>query len=363
MDFRFYFLVIVFLLHSVSHAETTGSVFFIDNKDRQYIRNPTTDESHSMSITEVGAAVSVLLGFSPSPTLSATSSSKLNEVLVPNPFDRPRAVFMLEVTGIKDPAQAIFRGAFRSKIVGSDKTNIELPGEEVSVVNLDEGLFDYNDREIDDFASSLGGSYVSNPSQPLKGELSLLLADGTTINLHMSKKADKEFISSLMALRFHSRRAISMHEDWSQSTNRPAELAMGTFTGLKALQDEYGPEAVLQQGLELLVATVSNVIEALQTVHKGQIVGVVFFTERPPLDSEKSFNIMLISSPSARWLAETKSSSNATNATVAEVVLVRKTLAWITGIILIISTLIGVYLLLNMPLTRDTLLYSNVKLD
>ena len=44
--------------------------------------------------------------------------------------------------------------------------------------------------------------------------------------------------------------------------------------------------------------------------------------------------------PGARWLVETKG----VNATVAEVVLVRRTLAWVTGVILLISTLIGVCL-------------------
>ena len=68
-----------------------------------------------------------------------------------------------------------------------------------------------------------------------------------------------------------------------------------------------------------------------------------------------------VSRPSLRLLEEVKTSSNST--AMAEVALVRLTLAWITGGVLLIATLIGVYLLLNMPLTRDTLLYSNVKLD
>lgn len=50
-------------------------------------------------------------------------------------------------------------------------------------------------------------------------------------------------------------------------------------------------------------------------------------------------NVMYTSRPSARWLAETKTSLNTT---IVEVLLVRRTLAWITGIILLISTLLGV---------------------
>lgn len=52
----------------------------------------------------------------------------------------------------------------------------------------------------------------------------------------------------------------------------------------------------------------------------------------------KKFDVIYAPHHAARWLAETK----AINATIAEVVLVRRTLAWVTGIILLISTLIGV---------------------
>lgn len=84
-----------------------------------------------MSLPEVAAAVSVLLGFAPPSTLSASGSSKvldclisfaevfvvnyvcgrkvlimllvpflqLNGMLMPNPLDRPRSVFMLEIRG------------------------------------------------------------------------------------------------------------------------------------------------------------------------------------------------------------------------------------------------------------------------
>lgn len=49
-------------------------------------------------------------------------------------------------------------------------------------------------------------------------------------------------------------------------------------------------------------------------------------------------NVKYVHRPSARWLEEEKPSHD----TKDEVVLVRQTLAWITGIILIIATLLGV---------------------
>ena len=84
-----------------------------------------------MSLSEVSASVSALLGFAPPSTLTADGSSKvfffttlliflslyswlkscyliilffvlllqLNKILKPNPFERPRAAFVLEIAG------------------------------------------------------------------------------------------------------------------------------------------------------------------------------------------------------------------------------------------------------------------------
>ncbi|KAH9680905.1 hypothetical protein KPL71_026732 [Citrus sinensis] len=314
-----------------AQAEPSGSVFFIDNPTRQFIRTPSQNDvaqSRSMSLLEVSAAVSVLLGFAPPASLSADGSSKLNEVLVPNPFDRPCAVFMLEVRGVGDPKltddldNTQLFDAYHSKIIpGPRKADIQIPDEDqVSVVFLDELSEDRTDKEIRNFASWLGGSYVADTLEPLNGELIIPVADGDHVKLHMSKNI---------------KRAVDVHEHLAQSIRRPAELMMGSFDGIKALQEQYG---------------------------LGQIVGVVFFNETPSPQSESVLNLMYTSRPSPRMLAETEGSRNATLAA-AEVLLVRRTLAWLTGIILIIATLFGIYFLLNMPLTRDTLLYSNVKLD
>jgi hypothetical protein len=73
------------LLCSQARAEDTASVFFIDSSTRQFLRTRSSNDvvqPDSMSPSEVGAAVSVLLGFSPPPTLSAAGSSKVIEILI-----------------------------------------------------------------------------------------------------------------------------------------------------------------------------------------------------------------------------------------------------------------------------------------
>lgn len=140
----------------------------------------------------------------------------------------------------------------------------------------------------------------------------------------------------------------------------PSELIKGRFDGFEAFQEHYGTDDIVQKGAELLATSISMIYNSLQTTYKGQIVGVVVFNTSPTKESDTMLTVKLTKRQHPRWLEE-KISLDFIK--IAEVALVRKTLAWITGIILIIATLMGTCFLMYMPLTRDTLLYSNVKLD
>lgn len=72
----------------------------------------------------------------------------------------------------------------------------------------------------------------------------------------------------------------------------------------------------------------------------GEIIGVFLLSGSPNEESETMLTVNFAPRPSPRWLEETKGIPDSIK--IAEVLLVRRTLAWITGIILIISTLLGV---------------------
>ncbi|WVY94126.1 hypothetical protein V8G54_033214 [Vigna mungo] len=335
--------------HSMA-GEASGSLTFVDSSSHQFLRaRSSNDEQPSFLLQDVSAVVSVLLGFAPPSTLSAASSSKLNKVLSPNPFKRPRAVFLLEVNGINGLGKIaqdspMFSNSFWS--INSDKVDIQLPDEsDVSVVSLDDQLEHWTDKEIRDFSSLIDGSYVPDAFVPLNGVLSVPLANGASVSFRMSEKAERMFVFGLMSLMHDVKRAIQLHDDLSQTTKSPAELLMGCFNGIKVLQEQYETESIAEHGIEVLYATLSKIVSSLQEAYKEEL--------------EKKFDVIFTPHHTARWLAET----SALNATLPEVVLVRRTLAWVTGILLLVSTLMGICYLLNMPLTRDTLLYSNVKLD
>ncbi|PIN11257.1 hypothetical protein CDL12_16136 [Handroanthus impetiginosus] len=347
-----------------------SSVVFLDSPTRNYFRHKPT-QTAALSPSEVGAAASVLLGIAPPSTLTAASSAKLHEVLMPKPFDKPHAVLMLEVAGAEDSQlivdgdKSAFGGSHRIKVVDIEqRVDIYLPDEdEVSLVSLDELSNDAecSDKELSEFASWLGGSYAEDASKPLNGEVIIPMANDVSLRLQMSKGVDREFFTSLLFLINNIRRAMEMHQMLINGKRSPAELVIGRFNGIKDLQDHYGTEGIAQYGLELFATSISKAFDSLQAAYQGRVVGMIINGGPLASQSEKMIHVTETPRPSARWLEETESSSNITQ--IAEVLFVRRTLAWITGIILLIATLLGIYFLLNMPVTKDTLLYSNVKLD
>ncbi|CAF2158746.1 hypothetical protein BRARA_G00525 [Brassica rapa] len=358
-------IFVVSLLLTLSYrGEATGSVFFIDGSNNQYLR-PPSDQALPMSLSQVSAAVSALLGFSPPATLTPDGSSKLNKILRPNPFERPRAAFVLEIAGADDalvketlPSHSFLGNAIRGSISSdSYKADIELPESGVAVMSVNEPSSDVTDKDMNEFASWLGGSYVAGSAEPLTGLLSI---GGANVEFHLEKEAERKFASNLLALYKNIRGVVNLREDLSHGIERPAELTVGRFGGIDALAHEYG-QGMVKQGMDVLLATLSKLFNLLETSHKGQIVGVIVLDERVNQESANLLSVDSSSGSSARSMAEVEGVPS--GAIIAQVILVRLTLAWLTGIILLIATILGVYFLMYMPLTKDTLLYSNVKLD
>ncbi|KAJ0235368.1 hypothetical protein HA466_0265550 [Hirschfeldia incana] len=355
MQALYIFAVSLFLTFN-SRGEASGSVFFIDGSNNQYLR-PPSEQALPMSLSEVSAEVSALLGFAPPSTLTPDGSSK-----------RPRSAFVLEIAGADDalvetlPSHSFLDNAIRGSInSNSDKADIELPESGVAVMSVNEPSSDVTDKDMKEFASWLGGSYVAGSSEPLTGLLSIPLSGGANVEFHLEKEAEKKYASNLLALYKSIKGVVTLHEDLSNGIERPAELMVGRFGGIDALAQEYG-QGMAKQGMDVLLATLSKLFDLLETSHKGQIVGVIILDERV---NQESANLLSVGSSSygssARSMAEVEGVPSA--AIIAQVILVRLTLAWLTGIILLIATILGVYFLMYMPLTKDTLLYSNVKLD
>ncbi|TVU04456.1 hypothetical protein EJB05_47566 [Eragrostis curvula] len=369
-------LLPLFLAVAAGAASEQGygesSAVFIDGVSHRYLRNQQGDDQDtSMSLNEVSAAVSVLLGFAPPTSLPTRSSSQLNKVLLPNPFHRPRAVFLLQIDGSHASADRFISEANSSFKTRIERANSAAPGltdkDELVVIHSDESLdvvsgSDYLDNEFSNLANWLEGSYHKS-----SGKLVVPLESGNSLTLLLDKEEDLKFASNLVSLRKTVERGIQVHEDFSGVVS-PAELLVCHFTGLKGLEDKYGSTELVGQRTEVVRKAFTKAFESLQGAYKGKIVGLVVSTKEA-----SPFLGSIVDAPSSLRISRQLEEASQLNATIASVILVRKSLAWITGIILLVSTLIGVSviyrrltlvcLLMNMPLTRDTLLYSNVKID
>ncbi|CAM0911492.1 unnamed protein product [Alopecurus aequalis] len=350
---------------AVASAEGQGdSAAFIDGASHRYLRDQQDDQATSMSLDEVSAAVSVLLGFAPPAMLPSHSFAKLDKVLLPNPFDRPRAVFLVQLDGSYASVDGFISESgsiFKTKIEGAKNAATGLTDkDELIVIRSDESLdvhsgADSLDNGLADLAIWLEGSY-----QKTDGKLNIPLKSGNILTLLVSKGADLEFASSLISLLKTIKRGIQVHEDFSGGIVSPAELLVCHFTGIKALEGEYGSAEIVKQGAEVLRTALTKAFDQLQEAYNGKIVGLVIST------SEASTSLAsIIDAPSSLHFSRRLAEASRTNASasIAAIILVRLSLAWTTGIILLVSTLIGICCLMNMPLTRDTLLYSNVKID
>ncbi|KAF7110470.1 hypothetical protein CFC21_110571 [Triticum aestivum] len=333
---------------------------FIDGASHRYLRDQQGDQATSMSLDEVSAAVSVLLGFAPPAMLPAPSSAKLNELLLPKPFDRPRAVFLMQIDGSHDSVDSFVSDAgsiYKTKIdVAKNAATGLTDRDELIVIRSDESSgSDVLDNELTNLATWLEGSY-----QKADSKLIIPLKSGNSLTLLLNKEVDVEFASSLISLLKTIKRGIQVHEDFSGGIVSPAELLVCHFTGIKALEDEYGSAEIVKQGVEVVQTALTKAFDQLQGAYNGKIVGLVISTK------EASTSLAsIIDAPSSLHISRRLAEASKTNATasIAAIYLVRLSLAWITGIIFLVSTLIGICLLMNMPLTRDTLLYSNVKMD
>ncbi|KAL5997085.1 hypothetical protein ACLOJK_008013 [Asimina triloba] len=324
--------------------------------------------SDSILLSEVAAAVSVLLGSAPSASLPPSSLSKLSQLLLSNPFDRPLAVLVLEVGGVTgqlpviDYSKTSLGGAMIGTVIdGSHEAEIEILDEdELSVISLDaENKFDaaISDGDLDYLATWLGGSYIGS-LEGMDGVLTFPLASGKSLSLHMSKEVDHNFALHLFSLVNGLEVMLKIHGDSSMNMQDKAELLQGRFTGIQALQEQYGTGSITELAMEIFLTALIKSFDTLQEAYKvrgcvklaGQVAGVILFTDRSDYsrfryirssDDNKLRYVPFRLLKQEHILVEDEAQSPSAAASALEEKLVRKTVAWITGIILLVATIIG----------------------
>lgn len=326
---------------------------FLESTPGSYLRIAPSNslQGRTFSYSDVSAAVAVLLGTTPPSSISDESVSKLNDLLVPNPFHRPHAVLMLTLEQIKQGGKiSVAAVQHRELELESKKATLTLP-EDVTPLLLNMNLGEESksadvDGKLQELASFLGGSYESG-REPSKGMLQLHFPSGV-VSLDLAKKVSQALAFELLSIFQQMKDAVSVLD------KVPGGLVFSTLTATETLYKEPEGSMTSEQASELLGLVVTKVFTYLDSAFNGGLVGVIVNAQEQILD------LKFTRGPSRLQFLQTSSD---TITSVAAEVLTETIIAYITGILFIIALIIGTCFLFKMPLTRDTLLYSSAKLD
>eukprot|EP00250_Pteridium_aquilinum_P031927 c445_g1_i1 orf=529-1602(-) len=334
-------------------ATQLGAVSFFESTPGSYLRTASSNSLQGgiFSYADVSAATVVLLGSAPPASISDESVSKLNELLVPNPFHRPHAVLLLTLEQIKPDKRGnigSISAQHRELQLETTRGALMLPEDtllrSLNMTFREDGVVD---KEMEELASFLGGSYEMT-KESSKGVLSVDLPDGDMVTLDLEKKEHRALAYELFSICQHVKDAAATLD------KRSGGLVVGTLTLAKELYEEPDSSITLREASDLLHLVVTKAFACLDTALNGGLVGVIVHAQEQILDLSFS------SGPPRLQLLQT--SSDTITAAVAEV-LTETIIAYITGILFIIALIIGTCFLFKMPVTRDTLLYSGAKLD
>ncbi|CAM6097382.1 unnamed protein product [Calypogeia fissa] len=361
------------IIHAAPQDNLVGKVFFLEGGKQEYLRQSISEgdvEDEVIYGEDTAAAIAVLLGVPPSLKLSSDSSARLDSLLSPNPFKRPHAVVALTIRGITSESPVVEE---MEKILGSSPTATqrlisadafqrpqELPGRDVSLHALNYGEYTHGlTKGLEDLAMFLEG-FLENDEESDKFVLSipLPLANGISVSIDLGERADRQFAKELLSL-FHAIQTVP------QTVRTQANLLLGTFRALELMEEGSQHR---QDAATLFLHTAARVCSTLEEKYNGQIVGVVTLLSPTSEIQVPLFSIM--ESRSSRSLLDESLAPTPSQVPLNQSIydkeikeLLSRSILVVTTLILLIATGLGSCFLFSMPLTRDTLLYANVKLD
>eukprot|EP00475_Leptophrys_vorax_P040359 TRINITY_DN74711_c0_g1_i2.p1 TRINITY_DN74711_c0_g1~~TRINITY_DN74711_c0_g1_i2.p1 ORF type:complete len:393 (-),score=53.15 TRINITY_DN74711_c0_g1_i2:230-1408(-) len=385
--FRFAISLLVAALPLLAQASGFPGVIFLDEQKDSYFRSDveiTANEAQTLSPASFAAATAALLGVSVPPSTDAEVSSQLNSLIVPDPFHRPRSMLMLVLPGADYGAfasnvslrglQVVQRRAFPSPSLDSNALLDAVDYEIAAMLKeaTHEGLkLDVSDCSVlsdnSVAATPTGGNKVARPcdekckylltSSELVGEASEQLDQLLRSTFDISKDSDSKFLLDLAC-------TVMFIRDGAENLNRAGASPHLFFSSLAGLQ---GGDSFVTGRVAFTLAVVSAHVNAIRSVNNCNMIAAIVLpgvlSEAPAHSHDLIYQTMLASRvqrPAARELravvaaAATQQTDNLK--TPADVV--SEAIIIATVIILLVALSLATGYLFNMPLTRDTLLYS-----
>eukprot|EP00270_Netrium_digitus_P004997 TRINITY_DN1650_c0_g1_i1.p1 TRINITY_DN1650_c0_g1~~TRINITY_DN1650_c0_g1_i1.p1 ORF type:complete len:311 (-),score=82.93 TRINITY_DN1650_c0_g1_i1:332-1264(-) len=307
------------------------------------------------------------------------TEKKLDLLLSPDVFHRPSAVVVVNLEGlrtewVRDNVEgtkyrflAIEDSAVEPAASHSPEHELVLAKQfsklDIHVVDNENGRRACSGNCLMNELSSLGWIQSSDVSVHLE-DMKVSLPGSSEV-LDMSKEEDvwavRDFLSMLRTIK---EEAIDFRP------GRHSLILYGKTTGLKKLTLQYNaPMEKIRAVGQLFFSALVDALSEMQHQSGGMIAPIVFMGEDNAA-ADTALQLMLtkakqlaaaplgMSMPrvSERILTET-------TVTLTYDELVQRVVMWMTGLVLLIASLMTVYALAYMPITKDTLLYSGAKLE
>ncbi|KAG0568295.1 hypothetical protein KC19_6G010200 [Ceratodon purpureus] len=372
------FVALLFVrLIAASSLQADGSVIFVDSSvGPEYLRRTPAAEKEVFSYDDVATSLAVLLGVVPGVSIDENVAAKVDSVVSPNPFQRPRAVISLNIGGVEsdlinngETLDSLGLKLYQQRaFVAKDSHVSQISGDGLNLrllTNLD--AVDLN-AEISeqDFQAEfvfMSASYNLDGDSKTVTTVSWDMSNGETFTLDTTKTADRLFFKELMGIFRNMQRAVSSQQPID--LEEPANLYFGNFNGIEELRKAYGSGHQTQLASKFVLYAMNQALQFLQDNYNDKLVGVFTFTK-----SSNDFEIT-VSERRARFLqdadaaiaAPTGSPGNETYPEQMALHLGNQAVVFFTVLILLLALVLSTCCMFTMPLTRDSLLYSGLKLD
>lgn len=360
--------LLVMKLIAVSGSQADGAVIFIDSNIRpEHLRKTSSIEKEVFTYEDIATSLAVLLGVVPKVAVDEKAASKIDSVVSPNLFYRPRAVLSLNIGGVELDSirneatlDLLGLGSYQQSPLIADNTHPRrISDDYVNVevlTSLDEADTHIEVSEQDLEFEFISTSYVLNGDSKTVNTISWDMSNGESFSLDMSNSADRLFFKELMEVFRGMKRAVTSQQ--SVELEQPADLYFGTFNGIIEFRDHYGSGHQTQLASKFVLYAMNQALQFLQANCNDKLVGVFTFTE-----SANDFKV-LTTERGARFLqAAAPTPGNETYPEEMALRLGNQAVIFFTVIILLVALLLSTCCMFTMPLTKDSLLYSGLKLD
>ncbi|CAI7761155.1 unnamed protein product [Closterium sp. NIES-53] len=370
---------------AVAQVAASPAVLFLDQTKGSYFNRASgSAELAALSTTATVAATAALLGVSVPPNSDADISAQLNSLLIPDPFNRPRSVFLLNLPGVDSSVYSnVTTGSVQvvqsrmlapTSGVTAEYVADELEAEMIALyrsarlegLKVDVATCGWKNADLD-FAveSAVAASPCDNVCLELLmspasvgDEASQQLRRVLNTALDANKDGDSNFLANLACV---VRAMRSASYDSAEMAAHP-HLLVASLAGFQEKQD---PQ-VASARLAFVLATISAHMYSLRLSNKGSVVAEVVLAGASSVQAAPHLLLQQIvlsgdQRPGARQLRGVVAASQVAQAqgleTPAEV---QSTSILVATVILLISSLVlATGYLFNMPLTRAHLPHSS----